>query len=312
MFRNFRYVYTLYEEGSFTKAAEKLFISQPSLSAAIKKIEKEIGADLFERRGGGARLTEVGRAYIVATEKIIRAENQFKREVLDIQGLESGQVILGGSNYLSSYVLPKIINRFTALHPKITISLVEANSCNLVGLLDREQVDIVVDNIEPSDKYVRYPLLEEDILLCVPKENPVNQGLGKYQIAPKQIYAENVDIESIAPVPLRTFKNEKFILLKPENDMYYRAMGLFAEHHIDPNVAFSVDQLNISYALTDSGVGLSFMPDTFFKYGQFRESVVLYKVAERCSRTLYLAHLRDKYCSKVMNEFVAVAREVVK
>ena len=312
MFRNFRYVYTLYEEGSFTKAAEKLFISQPSLSAAIKKIEKEIGTELFERRGSGVRLTEVGQAYIVAAEKIIRAEKQFEREVHDIQGLKSGQIILGGSNYLSSYVLPKIINRFTALHPKITISLVEANSYNLIGLLDREQVDIVVDNIDPSDKYVRYPLLEEHILLCVPKENPVNQGLEKYQIAPKQIYAENIDVESVVPVPLETFKDEKFILLKPENDMYHRAMSLFAEHHIDPNVAFSVDQLNISYALTDSGVGLSFMPDTFFKHGQFRESVVLYKVAERCSRTLYLAHLRDKYCSKVMNEFVAVAREVVK
>ena len=312
MFRNFRYVHTLYEEGSFTKAAEKLFISQPSLSAAIKKIEKEIGSELFERRSGGVHLTEVGRAYIAATEKIISAENQFKREVLDIQGLESGHVTLGGSNYLSSYVLPKIINRFTELHPHVTISLAEANSCNLINLLEQEQVDIIIDNVKPSDRFVSHPLLEEDILLCVPKENPVNQGLAKYRISPKQIYDESIDMESIAPAPMDAFKNEKFILLKPENDMYHRAMDLFAEHRIDPKVAFSVDQLNISYALTDSGVGLSFMPDTFFKYGQFRESVVLYKVAQRYRRTVFLVRLRNKYCSKVMNEFVAVARDVVK
>ena len=312
MFRNFRYVCAVYEEGSFTKAAEKLFISQPSLSIAVKNIEKEIGADLFERRGNGARLTEVGRAYIAAAEKIICAESQFRREVNDIQGLESGQFVLGGSNYLSSYVLPKLINRFTTLHPRVTISLVEANSCNLMELLDREQVDIVVDNVEPSDKYMRYPLLEEEILLCVPKENPVNKGLKKYRIDPKQIYTGKIDVASVAPVPLEEFKNEKFILLKPGNNMHNRAMELFKKHCIEPNVAFSVDQLNISYALTDSGVGLSFVPDTFFKYGQFRESVVLYKIEKQCRRTLHIAHLHNKYCSKAMSEFIKLAGEVVK
>lgn len=312
MFRNFRYVYTVYEEGSFTKAAEKLFIAQPSLSVAIKNIEKEIGADLFERRGGGVRLTEVGRAYITAAEKMIRAENQFKRELNDIQGLESGQIILGGSNYLSSYVLPKIINRFTALHPRVNISLVEANSHNLMELLDQERIDVIVDNVEPSDKYIRHSLLEEEILLCVPKENPVNKGLEENRIEPDQIYAGEIDLISVAPVSLETFKNEKFILLKPGNNMLSRAMELFAKHRIEPKVSFSVDQLNISYALTDSGVGLSFVPDTFFKYGQFRKSVVLYKVEKQCSRTLHIAHLRNKYCSKAMDEFINLAREIVK
>lgn len=312
MFQNFKYVYTLYEEGNFTKAAQKLFISQPSLSAAVKKIEKEIGADLFERRSTGVRLTEIGQVYIDAAEKILRAENQFKREIHDIQGLESGHIILGGSNYLSSYVLPKIINRFTSLHPKITISLMEANSCNLIQLMDKEQVDIIIDNIEPSDRYVSYPLLKEEILLCVPKKNPINQGLEKYQITPEQIYAEDTQIESVAPIELKTFKNEKFILLKPGNNMYNRAMELFEKHHIEPNVTFFVDQLNISYAMTDSEVGLSFVPDTFFKYGQFRDGVVLYKVEKQYSRTLCCAHLRDKYCSKAINEFIRVASSVIK
>ena len=312
MFRNFRYVYALYEEGSFTRAAAKLFISQPSLSAAIQKIEKEIGADLFERRGSGIHLTEVGQAYIAAAEKIICAENQFRREACDIRGLELGQVVLGGSNYLSSYVLPRVINRFASLHPKITISLAEANSCSLLELMDREQVDIVVDNIEPSNKYVSYPLLEEEILLCVPKGNPVNLKLEKYRIEPQQLYEGRANVAAVEPVPLEAFRDEKFILLKPGNNMRQRAEELFEKHRMEPNVAFFVDQLNISYALTDSGVGLSFVPDTFFKYGQFRDGVVLYKVDERCRRTLYIAHLRNKYCSKAMGEFIRIAKEVIK
>ena len=60
MFSKYNYVYQVYKEGSFTRAAEKLFISQPSLSAAIKNIEQKLGADIFERTNGGVRLTEVG------------------------------------------------------------------------------------------------------------------------------------------------------------------------------------------------------------------------------------------------------------
>ncbi len=312
MFRNYRYVYTLYEEGSFTKAAEKLFISQPSLSAAIKKTEEIIGAELFERRGNGVHLTDAGKAYISAAEKIISAENQFKCELCDIQGLESGQIVIGGSNYLSSYVLPKVINRFSELHPKIKISLVEANSHSLIELIEQEKVDIIMDNVAPSDKFVRYTLLEESILICVPKDAPINHGLEKHRILPDQIYEDVIDIETVPHVPPSVFKNEKFILLKPVYDMYYRAMELFTRHNIEPNVIFSVDQMNISYAMTDSGVGLSFATDTFFKYGRFREGVVLYKVGKQFKRSLCLAHLSNKYRSKVMNEFIKIARETVK
>ena len=312
MFRNFKYVHTLYEEGSFTKAAAKLFISQPSLSTAIKNIEKEVGAVLFERRGNGVRLTEVGKAYIIATEKIIRAENQFKRELTDMQGLEAGQIILGGSSFISSCVFPKIINKFTALHPKIKISLVEANSCDLLDLMDKEQVDIIIDNNEPSDKHVNFPLLKEEVLLCVPKEHLVNKELGEYQITPEQISSRKIHIEDIKPISLKIFENEKFILLKPGNDMYNRAMELFEKYSIKPNLAFSVDQLNASYALTDSNAGVSFVTDTFFKYGGFGNNVVLYRLEGQRPRTLCCSHLRNKYCSKAMTEFIQVAKEIVK
>lgn len=79
MFSKYEYVYQVYKEHNFTKAAEKLFISQPSLSAAIKKIEEKVGAELFERRGKGIELTEVGKEYIATTEQIIKAENEFKK-----------------------------------------------------------------------------------------------------------------------------------------------------------------------------------------------------------------------------------------
>lgn len=312
MFSKMQYVYTLYQEGSFTRAAEKLFISQPSLSVAIQNVEKKLGAALFERTGTGVRLTEVGQAYIAAAEKIINIEKEFKSQVNDIRYLESGRLTVGGSNYISSYVLPRIINTFTARYPKISVSLVEANSHNLHQLLHSGQVDIILDNLENTEEYKGYPLREENILLCVPENSAVNTGLEGYRIDPDRIYDGTLDFDKVECVPLNVFQKEKFILLKPENDMHHRAMALFQDSDIQPQVAFYVDQLNISYALTDSGLGVSFVTDTLFQHRRFRENVALYCVQRKSSRTLYLAHMQNKYCSRAMAEFIQAAKAVIR
>ena len=81
MFQKYEYVYAVYKEGNFTRAAQKLFVSQPSLSIAIKNIENERGAPIFERRASGVTLTEVGREYISAAEKIMEIESDFNNTV---------------------------------------------------------------------------------------------------------------------------------------------------------------------------------------------------------------------------------------
>lgn len=312
MFSKYEYIYTIYKEGSFTKAAEKLYISQPSLSAAVKNVESKLGASLFERTGHGAELTEVGREYIVAAEQIIEISNEFKNKLNDIYNLESGHIRVGGSNYLSSYVLPRIINKFTSMHPNIKVTLVESNSRNLSKMAMSGEVDIILENLEDLSDFEQWPLIREKVLLCVPMDSPVNKGLEKFRILPEWIHNNTVNLDELGSVSISMFKNEKFILLKNGNDMYSRAMKIFERRGIEPNVAFSVDQLNMSYALSDSGIGLCFVTDTFFKYGKFHENVFLYNIAEEMKRrTLYIAYRRNKYCSRAMREFISVAREMI-
>ncbi len=313
MFSKCRYVYELYKEQSFTDASKKLFISQPSLSAAIKNIENKIGAQLFERTGHGLELTEVGREYIAAAEKILNVENEFQIKLSDIYNLESGEIILGGANYVSSYILPKIVTEFHVMHPNISIRLMEANSHNLAKMLLKGEIDIIVDSLDDISELTKYPLCEEKIYLCVPKDYKINEGLEKYQIKPESIRNPFVDLNSVEPVSIDVFKDEKYILLKEENDMYIRALKIFEKRKIEPRVVFSVDQLNISYALADSGIGLCFITDTFFKYGSYHENVVLYKIAEEIGdRAMYIAHRNNKYCTKAMRELINVAQETFK
>ena len=312
MFTNYRYAYTLYKMGSFTKAAEALYISQPALSTAIGNLEKELGAPLFERTGRGVRLTRIGEAYIAAAQQIIDLENDLKAQISDVNSLEAGSITVGGSNYISSYVLPKIINRFSSQHPGVEVTIREANSCTLLELLEKDQVDVILDNVDNTGAYQCNPLTRERILLCVPKDRPLNQALIPYQISPEQIYEGTWDPERIPTVPLDAFREERFVLLKQGNDMRSRAMHILAEANLTPTVAFQVDQLNIAFALSASGMGCCFITDTFFRHARFREDVVLYSLGADCHRSLCVARKRSRYCTKAMQAFMDAALEEFK
>lgn len=313
MFQKYKYVYEVYKEQSFTRAARKLFISQPSLSAAIKNIENEVGAPLFERGAGKVKLTEIGMEYIFAAEQIMSAEKDFKRKINDIYTLETGTLTVGGTNYLSSYVLPRIITKFSSLHPNIEVNLVEANSQILGTMIKEEQIDIVVDSFDGiGEPYEGYPLANEQIFLCVPSTLAINESLREYRITPEIVRSGRDKIEATPFVPIERFKNESFILLKNGNDMYYRAMDIFHNSGITPKVLFSVDQLNISYALAESGMGLCFVTDTLVKYSGTHGSVSFYNVGEEhCSRTLYIAYKRGRYCTHAMRKFIEIAKELI-
>ncbi len=310
MFSKADYVYAVYQEGSFTKAAEKLYLAQPSLSAAIKSVEESIGAPLFERSGAGVRLTEIGKEYIAAAEKVFLIREEFNNKIRDIYGLESGKIVVGGTNYLSSYVLPKIINRFSYRYPKVEVVLEESKSQTLHEMLKAEKIDVLVDSFEAKmQEYTTSPLAKEKILLCVPKSFTINEGLKKYAIYPQDVFNNPTALDA-PPVPIEAFKNENFVLLKSGNDMYYRAQSLFEKAGITPKICFSVDQMNISYALAESGIGICFATDTLFRFGRFSDSVVLYNV-ELSGRTLYVAHKKNKYCTHAMKKFIEIAQEVM-
>ncbi len=104
MFQGMDYVYEVYKERSFSKAAKNLFISQPSLSAAVKKAEQKIGFPIFDRSSSPIRLTELGKEYIRSIEIIMDVENGFRNYVQDTQDMQTGCVSIGGTNFYASYV----------------------------------------------------------------------------------------------------------------------------------------------------------------------------------------------------------------
>ncbi len=309
MFKRLDYVYTVYQEKSFTRAAEKLFISQPSLSAAIKKTEEEIGEPLFER-GSSVQLTEIGKEYIRIAEQILQLQSDFATYMEDRNNLLRGQLSIGGSNYVSAYILPQLITQFSSRFPNIAVHLREAHSLDLQKQIQNEEADLILDSFETvPDTYQCYPLQKEEILLAVPKSDPINDILTDYRFTPSQIYQRTP--LAVEALPIRTFKNLKFIILKSGHDMHRQAIHIFKSGGITPEILLSLDQLFTSYTLVESGLGAAFVTDRLFLSHSFSDEVYLYRISESRGRTLSIVHKKNRYCSRSMQEFIRIAQEMI-
>ena len=119
--KQFQYVLTLVREGSFSKAAEALNISQPSLSQYIKKIEREVGLELFDRTNGEVKITDAGRIYIEAGQRILAIEHQMENAFTDLAEHKSGSLIIGAAPYRAAGMMPTIAAAFKKLYPGDTL-----------------------------------------------------------------------------------------------------------------------------------------------------------------------------------------------
>ena len=307
MFRGMEYVYAVYKEKSFSKAAEKLFISQPSLSANVKREEKCVGYPIFDRSTKPLGLTEPGKKYIETVERIRTMQNEFMEYINDLGELKTGKLVLGGSSLYSSWVIPPLMGNFSKKYPLVQLELLEETTANLQKMLQNGEVDLVLDNCELDEEmFERKMFRKEYLLLAVPKSLEVNKELQEFQIEVEHIRDLSFLEENVQSVDLKYFSEEPFILLKPENDTRIRAMELCKQYDFVPNIVFELDQQMTSYNVTCSGMGVSFISNTLISKVPESPDVVYYKLAgDRACRNLYFYLKRTCYFSKVMREFLS-------
>lgn len=310
MFQGLEYVYEVYKEKSFSKAAQNLFISQPSLSATIKRIEKKVGYPIFDRGTKPLGMTECGEQYIRAVEKIKAAENEFMNFVNDWGDLKIGTLILGGSSLFSSWILPQLMGQFSREYPMVKMILVEESTGKLEELLQNGGVDLVIDNcLLDSTVFDSCLYQEEHLLLAVPENFSINEQLKAYQIQTEDIKNGSFLEQEVPIVPLEMFREEPFVVLKPENDTGKRATDICQAHGFAPRILFELDQQQTAYNITCSGLGISFISDTLVSKGSDNPNVVYYKLdSENSSRNLYFYWKKGRYFSRTMEEFLKLAR----
>jgi len=306
MFTWKKYVYEIYKEKSFSKAAQNLYISQPSLSTRIKKIEEQIGSPLLDRSTSPLRLTEVGEAYIKATEDISQIEQQMENYINDLNTLKSGHLSIGASNLFAAYALPPIITEFKKKFPDINIQMTEFNTVQLEELLGNNTLDLVFDNNHYDNILYNKGLYnEESILLAVPRSFPLHEKLSLYQLAPGDIQNHRYLQPDFPPVPLQHFSDIPFIMLTPGNDTRIRGDKMCREAGFRPDIVLELHQQATAYMAASTQMGATFISDILASRLPLFEDLVYYKLAgDIARRQVYFYYKKHKYQTKAMEEFI--------
>lgn len=310
MFTWKKYVYEVYREKSFSKAAQNLYISQPSLSARIKKIEQQIGFPLFDRSTSPLQLTEVGEAYIKASEEILQIEHRMENYINNLSTLKTGNLALGASNLFAAYVLPGLVTRFKQSFPDVNIQVTEGNTTQLEAMLGNNSLDFVIDNYHyDSTLYNKELYCRENILLAVPKHFSLHQGLEEYQLSYNSIKNKSYLNESYPAVPLAAFSELPFIMLTPGNDTRLRGDRLCQEAGFHPNIILELNQQSTAYMAASTQLGATFISDILVSQLPSFENLVYYKLdGEAARRQVFFYFKNHKYKTRAMEEFLSMMR----
>ena len=161
------------ELGSFSRAAEALFLPQPTISEHIRALEDELGVQLLYRLGRGATPTRAGRLYLDYARRILALSREARQAIDQFQGRISGELVVGGSTIPGEYLLPALIGQFKSKYPEISISLMIGSSREVTGWVEEGRVEVGVVGAHPSARVLESrELMADDLVIVVPSGHP--------------------------------------------------------------------------------------------------------------------------------------------
>ncbi len=275
----------------FTRAAEELNVAQPSVSQQIRKLEDELGTPLFHRMKRNVALTEAGTLFLRHTRAILQQLEEARVEVQELSGLRKGSLAVGAPPSVGTHLLPKALAAFSRKHPGISLTFREAGSRTLVKLLEDGELDLAVV-IQPIRHPVleTMPLLEEELLLAVPRSHRLATRTGR--------------------VKLGELATEPFVLLREgAYDIRDQTLAACRKVGFEPNVALDGGEMDSVLRFVAEGLGIAILPEMVLGDVDPRTGPVAVRLqSPRLTRTLVLARRRDRYFSAAAQEFMRMLR----
>lgn len=295
--KQFRYVLTLAAEGSFSRAAEALNIKQPSLSQYIKKIEQELGTELFTRVGGNVCITDAGRAYIEVGRKMLDLEHQLEGQLADLANFRTGTVTVGISAHRSVALMPEIVALFRKKYPGIVLKIDERKRGEIIDAAEHGEFDLCLTTLPVDGNLFSYETaMREENVLAV----PAGSGLK----------GETVENRRIPAVPVSVINGMDFVMLNAEHPMQRELDGLCETYRVSPRKTVECTSLEAALEMTKHGIGASYIPSCLAKdcegveFFSFRE--------ETANREIVILHRREQYLSQAVQDLKEIILTVLK
>lgn len=291
-----QYVLTTAEEGCITHAADRLFLSQPSLSRSLQTLEKELGTPLFQRRQGQLVPTYAGELFCQWARETLRTHKQLQQKLSEITMQQRYLIRLGISPHRSHLFLPAILTKFYEKHPDCELHLLEKPTFELKELLGKGKLDLLIDL--PHHDTVNFQnelLAEEKIILAVPVS-----FLNRIPM---------VD-NSTDTLPLSALEGLPFVLMSPDHVIGRICERMCRTASFQPDVRLYGSSLEGLLNLTRKQLGITFVPEVMRAEPSDEEDVRYFYVADsQSSRQICMVYPKEMFINRPLNTLMELFRE---
>jgi DNA-binding transcriptional LysR family regulator len=278
--------------GSFTRAAEELFTTQPTVSMQVKQLTKAVGLPLFEQVGKRIYLTDAGRELLATCREIFRSLAEFEMTVADLKGLKQGRLRLGAVS-TTKYFVPRMLGPFCKLYPGIDVEYKVTNHEHILARLSENLDDLYILSQLPEGMDIRYyPFLENPLVVLAPVDHPL---AGEKNI------------------PLQRLGGEPFIMREPGSGTRSSVQKVFEEHGVKVKVRLELGSNEAIKQAIAAGLGISVLSrHTLGLSGITSELAILDVEGFPIRRQWYVVYPAGKRLSVVANTFFQYMLDEVK
>jgi DNA-binding transcriptional LysR family regulator len=228
-------------QGSVSRAAERLYVTQPTLTARLHSLERDLGSKLFVRTRHGMRLTDAGRAFIPYAERAVRALGDARRAIEEVGNASSGQLLLAAAPGVGTYTLPAVLERFVAAHPRVEVAVRTGHSEDVLHMVLRDEVQLGLGRALRHPEIELEPFLEEELVLVV---------------APGHRFA------GVGRVDMAEVGSEQLIMFDRTSSYYEVTQAAFLAAGVTLRGMMELDNIEAAKKMVERGLGVALLPRT--------------------------------------------------
>lgn len=289
-FKQLQYILAIYQEGGINKAAEKLFISQPSLSKCVINVEKQLGMKIFDRSTTPMALTPFGESYIEAAQQILNINKGLIQKIEDMNNGDTGVLRLGVTFFGASQRLPRMLPEFMKKYPGIEVVLIEEKGKVLEEELIKGHLDLLILNGPVDEEKIKFvPIKKDSLYLVTPP--------GKYDVECEEKFFEKLQQKY-------EFEDEKFIVLKHGQKLRRLTEKIFEDYRFTPNISLEMRSIDGAIKLCAEGLAMTIVHESVKENMDYVIKPDFYKLPDKYSIVSGIAYRKEGYTCEAAKKFI--------
>ncbi len=292
------YVLAIAKYQNITKAADSLFVSQPTLTKFLQNLERDLGQKLFQKLGHRFVLTYAGERYVKRASEILNLKKELDQEMGDIIRNQEGSLKIAFPTMRGTYMLPCTLPVFNERYPNVRLDILEAHSSLLEGMLLSGEADLAFFNLPVKSPDVDYDIIShEELLLILPKEHRL-AGSGIPKEGCRRLWLD-----------LHLLEKDPFILLMAGQRTRQITDRLFKELGFVPEIKLQTSNIPATVELVAKGYGCSFVTETHLKHIHAAEQVACFSVGNPSTYVDFVAAFRrGSYLPYHAREYISIVK----